>query len=199
MSQVISQAIFQVLWLVSSRVGKTVGVPRGLLRFLVLKMLSEKPMSGAEIAEQIEKQTGGRWKPSPGSIYPLMAWMLDKGLTKESRKEGEGFKRYSFTVKGTEFLEKQIELQRDFLNKMEFLLPILIGGLPFGSSDEKLHGAIEPARQLVSALMAICHNLDELSQEDAEKIVQALNGCAAKLGKIAQRLRDEGKTQFVEI
>jgi hypothetical protein len=47
--------------------------------------------------------------------------------------------------------------------------------------------------------MAICHNLDELSQEDAEAIVQALNGCAAKLGKIAQRLGDEGKTQFVEI
>ncbi len=199
MSQVISQAIFQVLWLGSSRVGRTVGVPRGLLRFLVLRMLSEKPMSGAEIAEQIEKQTGGRWKPSPGSIYPLMAWMLDKGLTKESRKEGEGFKRYSFTVKGTEFLEKQIELQQDFLNKMECLLPILMGGLLFGSSDEKLHGAIEPARQLVSALMTIRHNLDELSQEDAKTIVQSLNECATKLGKIAQRLSDEGKTQFIEI
>ena len=55
--------------MVSSLAGKTVGVPRGLLRFLVLKMLSEKPMSGTEIAKQIEEQTGGRWKPSPGSIY----------------------------------------------------------------------------------------------------------------------------------
>ena len=183
----------------SSRVGKTVGVPRGLLRFLVLEMLSEKPMSGAEIAEQIEKQTGGRWKPSPGSMYPLLAWMLDKGFTKESRKERDGFKRYSFTVKGSEFLEKQIELEQGFLNKMEFLLPILIGGLPFGSSEEKLRGAIEPARRLVSALMVIRHDLDELSQEDAEIIVQALNECAAKLGEIAQRLSDEGKTQFVKI
>ncbi len=33
---------------------RTLGVPRGLLRFLVLKMLSEKPMAGFEIAEQIE-------------------------------------------------------------------------------------------------------------------------------------------------
>ena len=73
--------------------GGTIGVPRGLLRFLVLRMLSEKPMSGAEIAEKIEAQTSGRWKPSPGSIYPLLAWMLRKGFTEELPKKVEGFKR----------------------------------------------------------------------------------------------------------
>ena len=35
---------------------RTVGVPRGLLKFLVLKMINEKPMSGAEIVEEIEKK-----------------------------------------------------------------------------------------------------------------------------------------------
>jgi DNA-binding PadR family transcriptional regulator len=175
-------------------VAKTVGVPRGLLRFLVLKMLSEKPMSGAEIVEQIEKQTGGRWKPSPGSIYPLLAWMLNKGFTKGLPKGEEGFKRYSFTVKGSKFLEKQIELGQDFLNKMEFLLPMFIGGLQFGSSKEKLRGAIEPARQLISAFLAIRHNLNGLSQKDSDEIAQALNECSEKLEKIARRLRDEGKT-----
>ena len=174
--------------------GKTVGVPRGLLRFIVLKMLSEKPMSGTEIAEQIEEQTGGRWKPSSGSIYPLLAWMLNKGFTKESLKGEEGLKHYSFTVKGSKFLDKQIELGQDFLNRMEFLLPMLIGGLQFGSCNEKLRDAKEPASQLVSAFMAIQHNLDDLSQKDGEDIVQALNECSEKLEKIAQRLRDENKT-----
>ena len=42
----------------SGLAGKTVGVYHGLLRFLVLQMLNEKPMSGVEIAQQIEKQTG---------------------------------------------------------------------------------------------------------------------------------------------
>ena len=178
----------------SSRVGKTVGVPRGLLRFLVLKMLSEKPMSGAEIADQIGKQTGGRWKPSPGSIYPLLAWMLDKGFTKESPKEEEGFKRYSFTVQGSKFLEKQIELGQDFLNKMEFLLPMLIGGVQFGSSKEKLCIIIEPARQLINAFMSIRHNLEGLSQKDAEEITQALNQCSQKLEKFTKRHRVDGET-----
>jgi Skp family chaperone for outer membrane proteins len=77
---------------------------------------------------------------------------------------------------------------------MEFLLPMLIGGLQFGSCTEKLRDAKEPARQLVSAFMAIQHNLDDLSQKDGEDIVQALNECSEKLEKIAQRLRDENKT-----
>jgi len=174
--------------------GKTVGVPRGLLRFIVLKMLSEKPMSGTEIAEQIEEQTGGRWKPSSGSIYPLLAWMLNKGFTKESLKGEDGLKRYSFTVEGSKFLDKQIELGQDFLAKMEFLLPMLIGGLQFGSSNEKLREAKEPAGRLVSTFMAICHNLDDLSRRDAQEIVQTLTECSEKLEKIAQRLRDENKT-----
>ena len=174
--------------------GKTVGVPRGLLRFLVLQMLSEKPMSGAEIVERIEKQTGGRWKPGPGSIYPLLAWMLEKGFTKESPKEEEGFKRYSFTVQGSKFLEKQIEFGQDFLNKLEFLLPLLIGGVQFGSGKEKLRIAVEPARQLISTFMSIRHKLDGLSQEDAEEIAQILKECSQKLEKFAQRRRDDSVT-----
>jgi DNA-binding PadR family transcriptional regulator len=175
-------------------VGKSTGVPRGLLRFLVLQMLKEKPMSGVEIVEDIEKQTGGRWKPSPGSIYPLLAWMLDKGFTKESPKEEEGFKRYSFTVQGSKFLEKQIENGQDFLNKMEFLLPLLIGGVQFGSSKEKLGVTVDSAMQLMSVFMFIRHNPDGLSQKDACEIAQALNECSEKLERFAQRLGNNRET-----
>lgn len=174
--------------------GKTVGVPRGLLRFLVLQMLSEKAMSGAEIVEHIGKQTGGRWKPSPGSIYPLLAWMLEKGFTRESPKVEEGFKRYSFTVQGSKFLEKQIAFGQDFLNKLEFLLPLLIGGVQFGSCKEKLRIAVEPARQLMRTFLSIRHNLDGLSQEDAEGIAQLLKECSQKLEKFVQRPRNDSRT-----
>ena len=63
---------------------QTEGVPRGLLRFLVLKFLVERPMSGAEIVGKIARETGGKWKPSPGSIYPLLATLQEKGFTRES-------------------------------------------------------------------------------------------------------------------
>ena len=174
--------------------GKTTGVPRGLLRLLVLKMLNEKPMSGAEISEQIEKQTNGHWKPSSGSIYPLLAWMHDKGFTKESPKANDDLKRYTFTVQGSKFFEKQIELGKDFLDKMEFLLPMLIGGLQFEPNKEKLRIVVEPARKLISTFMSIRHNLDGLSQKDAEDIAQTLEVCSKKLEKFPQNTRANGKT-----
>lgn len=178
--------------MVSSQTGKTVGVPRGLLRFLVLKMISEKPMSGAEIAEQIEIQTGGRWKPSPGSLYPLLAWMLDKGFTKEAPKCAESFKRYMFTAKGSKFLTKQITLGQDFLCKMEFLLPLLIGGLQIETNKEKLRGTVEPVRQLMNDFITIRDNLNVLSQKDIDEIAQALKGCSQTLEKITQRIKTTG-------
>jgi DNA-binding PadR family transcriptional regulator len=170
-------------------VGKTTGVPRGLLRLLVLKMLSEKPMSGAEISEQIEMQTNGHWKPSSGSIYPLLAWMHDKGFTKESPKANDGLKRYTFTTQGSKFFEKQIDLGKDFLDKMEFLLPMLIGGLQFEPNKEKLRIVVEPARKLMSTFMSIRHNLDSLSQKETGDIAQALADCSEKLEGFTQKTR----------
>jgi len=44
-------------------------VPKGFLRYQVLRLLKEKPMSGSEIMSEIEEETDGNWRPSPGSIY----------------------------------------------------------------------------------------------------------------------------------
>ena len=165
---------------------KTLGVPRGLLRFLVLKLLSEKPMAGAEIVEEISVQTNGRWKPSPGSIYPLLAWMLKRGFTTELPKNPEGFKRYMFTPAGQIFLEKQIRLGQDFVRKMEFLAPMLIGGLQLGPNQELLFEAREPARRLLQLFIILIHNLDKLSAIDVAEISEALRDCSEKLEKIAQ-------------
>ena len=41
-------------------------------------------MSGSEIVGKIERETGGKWKPSPGSIYPLLGGLQEKGFTQES-------------------------------------------------------------------------------------------------------------------
>jgi len=165
---------------------RTLGVPRGLLRFLVLKMLSEKPMAGFQIVEEIEAQTSGRWKPSPGSIYPLMAWMLKKGFTRELPKNLAGFKRYSFTPAGHKFFEQQIKRNQDFMRKMEFLAPMLVGGLQLGPSQEKRAKIREPAQKLLQSFLTITNNLEKLSEKDANEITEALRECSEKLGRITQ-------------
>ena len=163
--------------------GKTVGVPRGLLRFLVLKMLSEKPMSGAEIVERIEMQTGS-WKPSPGSIYPLLAWLSDKGFTKELPRSQDGFKRYSFTELGNKFLEKQLIQAKDFQKKMEFLAPLLMRGLPIGANQEKFKDLKDAAGQLIKQFMTFRHKMNQLSKEDSIELTKAIKTCSKKIQKI---------------
>ena len=167
--------------------GRTVGVPRGLLRFLVLRMLSEKPMSGTEIIEEIEKQTGS-WKPSPGSIYPLLAWMSEKGFTKELPRDELGFKRYTFTQEGQKFLKKQIALGRNFINKIEFLAPMLVGGFNLEKNNEKLRGSKEAAKKLIKTFIFLRQNINKISKKDAEELTEILKYCTSKLEKITHRL-----------
>ncbi len=68
---------------------------RGSLRIWVLAILQQSPRNGAEITDQIELASRGWWRPSPGSIYPLLDTLQKEGSV--SRRE-DG--RYEITEKG---------------------------------------------------------------------------------------------------
>jgi DNA-binding PadR family transcriptional regulator len=92
-------------------------VPKGYLKYNVMNLLNKKPMSGSELMSTIEEQTEGHWKPSPGSIYPLLAWLQDKGYTKMEDSQEQGIKRYSLTPEGKAFLEELVERKKEIQNK----------------------------------------------------------------------------------
>jgi len=170
--------------------GRTAGAPRGLLRILVLRLLKEKPMSGAEIVEEIERETGGRWKPSPGSIYPLLAWFQDKGYTKELPTGEGGMKRYMLTEKGKQFFEEQAKFGQRLMKKLEFLVPMLVGGFPLGLNSEKLHEIRQPARRFVTALFDFRAVLKEnLTEQTVREVADILNESAEKLEEITKKLK----------
>lgn len=50
------------------------------LRALVLGLLAERPMNGAEVIRAVEEVTWGFWRPSPGSVYPLLRRLEEEGL-----------------------------------------------------------------------------------------------------------------------
>ncbi len=50
------------------------------LRVWVLHCLDQGPMSGAEVIAQIDRMTMGWWRPSPGSIYPLLEQLEQEKL-----------------------------------------------------------------------------------------------------------------------
>jgi len=71
---------------------------KGFLSYLVLWSLSLKPMTGAELAKEMEKRRGT--KPSPGTIYPVLKELKDKGLVTADKG-----KVYSLTKIGEKELE----------------------------------------------------------------------------------------------
>ena len=67
------------------------------LRMLVISMLERSPKNGAEIMDDIEVMTKGWWRPSPGSVYPLLEALVQEELI---RKRDDG--KYELTQKAKE-------------------------------------------------------------------------------------------------
>lgn len=88
---------------------------RGHLKPMVFKIIQEEPTNGSKIVEKIHEATG--WKPSYGSIYPLLKTSEKEGELKSTKKGKQ--KLYSLTKKG----EKEL---REFESKKEILLDDLI-------------------------------------------------------------------------
>ena len=79
----------------------------GYLRLMVMKSLSSKKLSGYGLIKEIERETGS-WKPSFGSIYPLLERLRRNRLVQydvQGRKKvyyltKEGRKQLPLIVKG---------------------------------------------------------------------------------------------------
>ncbi|MGA7923622.1 MAG: PadR family transcriptional regulator [Thermoplasmata archaeon] len=58
------------------------GKKRGL-RACVLGLLRSRPMNGAEMMDEMDRATHGWWRPSPGSIYPLLEDLAQEGTVRK--------------------------------------------------------------------------------------------------------------------
>lgn len=82
------------------------GVRRGDFRFLVLMALSEKPMHGYALIQEI-----GRTYQRPvsaGLVYPTLQELEDMGYVSSEEKEGK--KTYTLTAEGRKHLEDNGEV-----------------------------------------------------------------------------------------
>jgi len=172
-------------------------VPKGFIRYQVLASLDEKPMSGSEIINEIESRTNGRWKPSPGSIYPLLAWLQDSSHIKELPAEQGGMRRYELTESGKALLEEQkkiiTEQRRNFkFGRGRFFGPPFIGALLAGLPEEKLVEARKTMRKLAVAFLELGRSIEEHASNEAfDEALKLLNSTAEKLEEINQKLKGE--------
>ena len=73
------------------------------LRMMVVSLVEASPKNGVEIMDGIEAMTRGWWRPSPGSVYPLLEQLTGEGML---AKRADG--RYELTPKA------KIELEVSF-------------------------------------------------------------------------------------
>jgi len=61
---------------------------RGDVRAALLMLLAEEPRNGYQLMQEIEERSGGNWRPSPGSVYPVLAQLEDEGLVRAVERDG---------------------------------------------------------------------------------------------------------------
>jgi DNA-binding PadR family transcriptional regulator len=95
------------------------------MKYVILKLLRDKPMHGYEVMKELEEQTRGCYKPSPGTVYPTLQWLEDEGLVKSEDRDGK--KVYAVTDAGIEFLEENKSNVEDIFDRVDEMIDHLVG------------------------------------------------------------------------
>jgi DNA-binding PadR family transcriptional regulator len=160
-----------------ARVGSS--IPRGFSRHYILGLLKEEPMTGKEIIDKAIVQSDGKWKPSPGLIYPMLGRLLEEGLITETDSG-----KYRISVKGLEMaadvdsvhniMQKQLDVMLRVGNVGKFLTMDLID-------------------RISTIGLTLSSNLDKMTEQEREKYKHFLVDELRKLEE--QEKKDEIRTR----
>ena len=88
----------------------------GEVKYVILRLLKEKPRHGYEIIKALEEKMGGWYTPSAGTIYPTLQLLEDQGYVKAVEEEGK--KVYHVTPEGEAFLEEHRDVLDEILERV---------------------------------------------------------------------------------
>jgi DNA-binding PadR family transcriptional regulator len=91
-------------------------IRRIFLKYIVLKIINDKPTHGYDIIKTVELRSNGRWIPSAGSIYPILESLESSGFIQS--EEIERKKVYAITPKGVDALDRMTQKKVELLNEM---------------------------------------------------------------------------------
>ena len=83
---------------------------RGAVPLAIFNLLEERPMHGYEIITELEARSDGRWRPSPGSIYPTLDRLESRGAIRSTDVDGK--RQFALTDHGREMFAK-IQARQD--------------------------------------------------------------------------------------
>ena len=107
----------------------------GEVKFVILRLLKEKPRHGYESIKAPEGKRAGCYSPSPGTVYPTLQLLEDQGYVRVVEENGK--KVYHITPEGEAFLEENKDAIEDIFDRVRDTVRDFAGG-PMGD----LHQAV---------------------------------------------------------
>lgn len=98
----------------------------GEMKFVILRLLREKPRHGYEIIKALEDRFSGYYTPSPGTVYPTLQLLEDQGYVRGVETEGK--KVYHLTPEGEAFLDEHRDTLDDIFDRVRDTLRSALGG-----------------------------------------------------------------------
>lgn len=80
---------------------------KGNVRTAILALLWEEPRHGYQLMQDIAERSHGAWRPSPGSVYPVLSALQDEGLVDDEKVEGR--RVFSLTAAGREHVTERAD------------------------------------------------------------------------------------------
>ena len=90
---------------------------QGDLKYVILRLLDEKPRHGYEIIKELEERFSGAYSPSPGTVYPTLTMLEDLGYARANPEEG-GRKIYEITDEGRKHLAEHSTTVDDIFERI---------------------------------------------------------------------------------
>jgi DNA-binding PadR family transcriptional regulator len=145
----------------------------GDMKYVILKLLKDKPRHGYEVMKALEERTRGCYKPSPGTVYPTLQWLEDEGLVQCEERDGK--KIYSVTDEGLAFLDDNKSTVEEIFERVEETI------------DSLLSDPIPDVTRLVGRLVTQTYKAAWKLREDADrrgKVVDVLEKAVKELEEL---------------
>lgn len=117
-------------------------------------------MSGKEIIDFAIYESEGKWKPSPGLIYPMLGRLLEEGLISETENG-----KYKVTHKGIGIAEDIQSIQKILQKQLDVMFR-------FGSIGRFM--AMDLIDRISSIGSTLSSNLDKMTEQEREKYKEFL-------------------------
>ncbi len=138
---------------------------RGDVRMALLMLLAEEPRNGYQLMQTIEERSDGSWRPSPGSVYPILSQLEDEGLVRATEREGA--KLFELTDQGREYVESA-----------ETETP------PWETQEEEDHPGRQLRHLLPEIARASAHVMQSGDEAQIAKAIETLKDARRKLYRI---------------